>query len=83
LVDEVDPNERLSPDDQATQRDAEFLQRALLIQADSARRRPASQPGVCTNCGGQCFWPAVYCDDDCREDHEHRLQLLATVGRGL
>lgn len=67
-----DPSERLSADDQATQREAEFLQRAMLRQQQQRARRPADVPGTCSNCGERCEAPAVYCDEDCRSDHEAR-----------
>lgn len=78
-VDAIDPNERLSPDDLATRREAEFLHRALLRQA-AAARVPASKPGVCTNCGEACLPPAVYCDADCKLDHEARLRVPGHTG---
>lgn len=78
---ERDPGERLSEDDQATQREAEFLERALLNQRLAAARQPAAVPGVCTNCGERCLPRAVYCDPDCREDHQARLALEARAGR--
>ena len=67
-----DPAERLSADDQATQREAEFLHRAMLQQQLRAVRVPAAVQGVCTNCGEACLPLAVYCDEDCRGDHEFR-----------
>lgn len=67
-----DATERLSPDDQATQREAEFLDRALLNQQLCARGAKVSTPGVCMNCGEGCLPLAVYCDEFCREDHETR-----------
>lgn len=70
-----DPTERLSPDDQATQRDAEFLDRALLNQRLCALSAKAATPGICMNCGERCLPKAVYCDADCRLDHETREAL--------
>lgn len=78
---ERDPGERLSEDDQATQREAEFLSRALLNQKLAAARQPAAVPGVCTNCGERCLPLAVYCDPECREDHQVRLEHAARSGR--
>ena len=78
---ERDPSERLSEDDQATQREAEFLARAMLNQKLAAANQPAAVPGVCTNCGEQCLPRAVYCDPDCREDHQVRLEREARAGR--
>lgn len=67
-------------DDQATDREVEFRELALLNQRLAAAREPRAVPGVCTNCGEQCLPLAVYCDRECRADHEHRLTRLA--GRG-
>lgn len=78
---ERDPSERLSEDDQATQREAEFIARALLNQRLAAARLPAAVPGVCTNCGERCLPLAVYCDPECRADHQARLELEARAGR--
>lgn len=71
-----DPSERLGPDDMATLRDAQFLEAALLAQRQVA---PAvkSRPGWCCNCGAACLAAAIYCDDDCKSDHQHRLMVLA------
>jgi len=79
-ADERDPTERLSADDQATQREAEFLQRALLNQQSKAMRLPQGVPGVCSNCVGRCMPTAVYCDEWCRTDHEWRLGLARRTG---
>lgn len=76
-----DPTERLSEDDQATQREAEFLARAMLNQKLRAASLPAAVPGVCTNCLAQCLPLAVYCDTECREDHQVRLEIEARTGR--
>ena len=75
-----DVGERLSPDDMATRREGEFLARALLNQQARAAA-PAAKPGVCTNCGAQCLPRAVYCDEDCRADHDERVQREARTGR--
>jgi hypothetical protein len=77
-VPERDQAERLGPDDQATQREAEFLQRALLNQQLRAARQPSAVQGVCTNCLDTCHPLAVYCDEDCRADHEARLRRDGT-----
>jgi len=70
-----DPTERLSSDDQATQRDAEFLDRAMLQQRARAAAAPKRTSGVCMNCGERCLPLAAYCDADCRLDHETREAL--------
>ena len=72
-----DPTERVVEDDQAAHRAAEFREHALLNQRLAALRLPAARPGVCTNCLERCLPLAVYCDDDCRADHERRIR-----GRG-
>jgi hypothetical protein len=71
--------ERLTGDDLATRREEEFLQVAL---RDQQRRgaRSLSTPGLCSNCGEACLPLAVYCDADCREDHEARQRMAS--GRG-
>jgi len=74
-AEERDQGERLSADDQATQREAEFLDRALKIQSMRAAATPRGTPGVCMNCRARCLPLAVYCDEDCRGDHEHRQGL--------
>jgi len=68
----IDPGERLSADDMATRREAEFLERALAARASAAARGASSTPGVCSNCGSACAAAQVYCDADCRADHERR-----------
>ena len=42
----------------------------LLAQQLQAAATPAAGQGVCANCGGACLPLAVYCDSDCRSDHE-------------
>lgn len=79
---DVDPTERLGPDDMATRREAEHLASAVAAQALRAQRTPASTPGICTNCNAQCHPAAVYCDSDCRQVHEQRLRRCARTGRG-
>jgi len=75
-----DPSERLSADDQATQREAQFLAAAVARQVQRAAGTRHVQ-GVCSNCGQRCLPLAVYCDGDCRADHEDRLQVLRRQGR--
>lgn len=67
-----DPSEHLTADDQAALQSAQFAERALLVQRLAASAAPRAVPGRCANCGGACAAPAVYCDEDCREDHERR-----------
>ena len=74
--------ERLSADDQATQREEQFLQAALHHQAQRAEaERQAGTRGRCANCASHCLPLARYCDEDCQADHERRLQVLRRQGR--
>lgn len=73
--------ERMSADDLATARDAEFLADALLAQQLAARREGEPRRGTCANCGSECSPQAVYCDEDCRADHEVRVVALRRQGR--
>lgn len=76
IPDDGTADERLSADDMATRREEEFLAAALREQAArSDKHRPT--PGTCANCGEQCLPLAVYCDVDCRDDHERRLKPSA------
>lgn len=77
----TDPTERLSADDMATQREAQFLADALLAQQLKAAGGMAVLPGVCTWCQQRCPARAVYCDTDCRADHEAALCTMARQGR--
>lgn len=77
-----DQAERLSADDQATQREAEFLAAARAqVQRQTAAAALRRTPGVCTFCGARCLPLAVYCDDDCRRDHEAEQLVLRRQGR--
>lgn len=73
---ERDRCEVRTADDQASDREVEFRELALLNQRLAAAREPRAVPGVCTNCSEPCLPLAVYCDADCRADHEHRLARL-------
>ncbi len=73
VPEDEDTSERLSADDMATRREAEFLAAALRVQAGRAAAS-AHSAGVCGNCAEQCLPLAVYCDEDCRADHERRLK---------
>lgn len=76
-----DTAERLSADDMATVREAEFLADALASRQLAAARLGARPAGLCANCGEACLPTAAYCDADCRADHEHRLTVAARTGR--
>jgi hypothetical protein len=74
--------ERLSSiDDQATRTEGQFLDDALDMQSRRAEAMSRSTPGVCTNCRELCLPMAVFCDEDCRADHELRLQRRQRMGR--
>tara|TARA_B100001105_G_scaffold220389_2_gene187726 strand:- start:13018 stop:13245 length:228 start_codon:yes stop_codon:yes gene_type:complete len=73
---ERDEPERLSADDMATSTEAEFLASALARQAQQGGQQHT--PGTCANCGARCLPLAKYCDRECREDHEWRIN----AGRG-
>lgn len=75
-----DTTERLGPDDMASLREQQHLEAALIGQAARAERS-RGVPGVCSNCSDTCHPCAVYCDEDCRTDHEHRESTLARQGR--
>lgn len=81
LIDPLPPDERLCEEDMAARREAEFLADALAVQALRAAGGCVVQQGVCSNCGQACLPRAVYCDADCRADHEARLAVLARQGR--
>lgn len=64
--------ERRSPDDEAQFTTERLLAAALQEQQRRARLAPRAVQGVCSNCGERCLPTAVYCDAECREDHEAR-----------
>lgn len=82
LIDPLAPDERLSADDMATRREAEFLADALAAQQARAVGGDVIVRGVCSHCGAACLPQAVYCNAECRADHEARLRVLARTGRG-
>lgn len=82
LIDPLEPGERLSADDEATRREAEFLADALAVQQLRARGGELIESGVCTNCRAACKPGTVYCDADCRADHEARQARQARLRRG-
>lgn len=77
---EVNEPERLSADDMASRAEEEAREAALARHAWRAAAQPASKPGVCRNCQLACLPRAIYCDDDCRQDHEARMQTLRRQG---
>jgi hypothetical protein len=78
---ERDDSERLSPEDLATVREAEFTHAALAVIQAAAKRLQLSR-GTCANCSEACAPHLTYCDDDCRADHERRLASARRSGRG-
>lgn len=76
-----DTSERLGADDMATVHEEQLREAALLDQQRAAARL-RSTPGVCMNCGSACLPAAVYCDADCRADHEARVTTLRRQGVG-
>lgn len=74
--------ERLSAiDDHATR--TELLQTAGAVdRVRLAAGARSGRPGVCGNCGAQLASLAVYCDSDCRADHERRQQAGRRTGAG-
>ena len=75
-----DATERLGNEDMAALHAAQLLSASMLDHQRTAVALPASQPGVCSNCGSACLPLAVYCDADCRDDHEQRLQVQRRQG---
>lgn len=80
---ERDATEVLTPEDQAARHAELQLQAALANHAHAARQTPQPVPGCCANCGEACHPLAVYCDADCRADHEDRLKARQRNGKGL
>lgn len=74
-----EPFERMTTDDLAQHR-AEELNRHALARVRAAVP-PGGQPGWCSNCAAMLPMPLVYCDADCREDHEDRMHR-ALLGGG-
>jgi hypothetical protein len=81
LLGRVDPTEVMTTDDQATRRSDEFLAMALLKQQVKAQGGLVIHAGTCTWCGERCQPLAVYCDGECRADHEAQLATLVKQGR--
>jgi uncharacterized OB-fold protein len=74
------PTERLSEDDQAQALADLFHRQAMAAQQLLARAAPKGQAGTCSNCGERCLPTAVYCDADCRDDHEARVRARGSAG---
>lgn len=69
--------DRLSPDDQAARTTEQLQAGALLAQQLRAQGGAYIERGRCCNCGAQCLPSAVYCDAECRADHEARTLAQA------
>ena len=80
LLEPLAPDERLSGDDMAARAADEHLADALLAQQVRAAGGEVYRRGSCANCGALCHPSTVYCDPDCRADHEARLRVLARRG---
>lgn len=76
---DLDEAERLSADDMAARVADQFVAGSLALHRRDAQRCAATR-GVCANCGARCLPSAVYCDEDCRADHEDRVRRLRRVG---
>ena len=81
LLEPLAQAERLSDEDMAARRADEFLADALMVQQLRAAGGGVVELGTCTNCGEHCAPRAVYCDADCRADHERRMAVWARNGR--
>lgn len=80
LIGRHDPTEVATVDDTATRHADEFLALALLDHQQ--RQQPIEGVrGTCRNCGERCLPQAVYCDADCRDDHERVLAAQRRQGR--
>ena len=62
---------RLSPDDMASRREAEFTEASIEEVLRHSGERQAT-PGICHNCGEHLPDGRVYCDAECRADDEAR-----------
>lgn len=80
ITGEWDRTELRSDDDLAAHRADEFQALALIEHQGRAMASPALPRGVCASCGERCLPAAVYCDAECRADHE--LQLAARRRNG-
>lgn len=81
LIGEWDRTEVLNDEDMAAHRADEFLALAKLDHETRARGGAVILRGVCSFCDQACSPLAVYCDADCRDDHERELAALARAGR--
>lgn len=80
LLDPVQPGDHLTPDELAARAGDEFLAGAVLEQQLRAQRQAPVRRGVCLNCDQSCHPQAVYCDAECRADHEARSAAAQRTG---
>lgn len=80
LLDPLPPDERLSAEDRAARAADEHLADALIAQQVRAAGGVVYRRGTCANCGERCHPSTLYCDPDCRADHEDRLRRMAQRG---
>lgn len=66
--------ERLSADDMAARTTAQMQADALLAQQLRAAGGQLIVRGICLNCDTRCLSDAVYCDVECKADHEARVR---------
>ncbi len=80
LLEDRDTTERLGAEDMAALHSEQLFSAAMLDHQRAAAKVAPSEPGVCTNCHEACLPRAIYCDDDCRRDHERRVQTQRRQG---
>ena len=80
LLEGRDTTERLGAEDMAALHAEQLQAAAMLDHQRAVAKSVASTPGVCSNCGDECHPLAIYCDDDCRGDHEARERTLKRQG---
>jgi hypothetical protein len=81
LPEDLQPDERACESDLASRSEEEFLAIAQRAQRQRAQLAPRHAPGTCVNCDSKCLPRAVYCDEDCRADHEDRLSAERRGGK--
>jgi hypothetical protein len=81
LLDPLAPDERLSAEDMASRREEEDRAAALAAQALRAGGGALIARGYCVWCQRVCPPLAVYCDKDCRSEHEADLARQARLSR--
>lgn len=70
------------PDPLDTAVDAQIADTERAIQTIRDRaKRTLMHTGYCFNCAEPVHSPHLYCDLDCRDDYEERLQRLRRLGK--